>query len=159
MWQRTANDGLKTPIDLLMRAESRLLKLAGNIADEAHVAELADTLRDLAAVRLGIELPRSSDKRSSARIHERSVVCVECDAGKKFEAGLHDVSAGGALIECDNPIADGETCTLHIPGLEHSVKAIVQSTQRGLTHLAFDGIQMPEIVSLLKHIERHFMRY
>ncbi len=159
MSQTDADDGVKNPIDLLTRAESRLLKLAITITDEAHVLELAGVLRDLATVRLGIELPRPSDKRSGARIHERGVVCVKRGDDRRLEAGLHDISAGGALIESDSPMSDGETCTLQIPGLEHSVKAIVRSTQRGLTHLAFDGIKSSEIVLLLKHIERHFARY
>lgn len=159
MLQTHADDGVKTSIDLLIQAENRLVKLVVNIADEALVKELASVLSDLAVVRMQIELPRPSDKRTSARIHERGLVCVERGHGQRLDAALHDISAGGALIETDDPIPEGENCTIQIPGIEHSVKAIVRSTRRGLTHLVFDGIQPSELIILVKHIERHFTRY
>jgi len=159
MLQKDISKLSKTAIDLLTQAENRVIKLVANSPDEILVRELASVLSDLAGARMRIELPKPSDKRASARIHERGLVCVERGHHQKFDAALHDISAGGALIETDNPIPEGEVCSLQIPGHEHSVKAIVRSTVRGLTHLAFDKMPPSELILLVKHIERHFTRY
>ena len=148
-----------TAVELLNQAEGRLVKLVVNIADEALATELAYVLRDLATVRMRVETPGPADKRTSARIHERAAVCVLRRDGRKTDAALHDISAGGALIESDAEIQEGENCSLQLHGLEQSVKAVARSTQHGMTHLVFNGLAAPQVIALVKHLERHFMRY
>jgi len=143
----------------LVQAENRLVKLVLGVDNEALASEIARVLRDIAAVRMQIEVPSSADKRSSARIHEHASVFVTSSAGQKIEAALHDISAGGALIETDTQIAAGEIYTLQIPGLDNPVSAITRSAREGMTHLAFEGVAAPQVIALVKHIERHFVRY
>jgi len=146
-------------IDILAQAEARLTRLVVDTADESVVMELATVLRDLGMIRMQVELPGPKDARMSARIHERAVVCVTRSDGRTIDAALHDISAGGALIESDWVITDGDRCLLQIPGVDQAVSAIARAAPRGMTHLVFWGLDASQVITLVKHIERHFLRY
>jgi len=151
--------GAAIAIVLLTQAESRLVKLVVNVAEEDQALEIACVLRDLTAIRMQLELPGPMDKRTSARIHERAIVCLTREDGKVVDAALHDISAGGALIESDGAIADGEECLLRLPGVDQDVRAIARGGPNGMTHLVFSGLAASQVITLVKHLERHFLRY
>lgn len=146
-------------IDLLSSAERRLLKVVGTAASEGIVNEIAAVLRDLSMVRMNMELPIGTDKRSSARIQEHAAVCLTLKGGQKYEAVLHDISGGGALVECDDDIRVGEHCSLELPGLDGAVRGVVRFARAGLTHIAFEDLPVTEVIAILKHIERRYLRY
>jgi len=158
--QRKFEDGESlTAIDLLRLAESRLARLVSKIGDDAAVDELRTILRDVAAVRMLIEVPAPGDTRASARVHERAVICVNRASGCRIEAVLLDLSAGGALICCEPYLEKGERCRLEGPGLEQPVTAVVRAEHQGLTHLAFEGMTPAEKMVMTKHLDRHFQRW
>lgn len=146
-------------IDLLAGAERRLLKIAGETAAEATVQDLAVVLRDLVSARMNLELPVAADKRSGARIQEQAAVCLTLAKGEVREAILHDLSGGGALLECDKEIPVGERCELNLPGLEGPVRGVVRSAQGPHIHIAFEDLSVSEVIEILKHIERRYLRY
>jgi len=39
------------------------------------------------------------------------------------------------------------------------VSAIARAAPRGMTHLVFWGLDASQVITLVKHIERHFLRY
>lgn len=148
-----------TAVDILRQAENRLARLASKMGDDAAVEELGKILRDVAAVRMLVELPAPGDTRANARIHERAVICVNRASGSRIEAVLLDLSAGGALICCELQLEKGERCSLEGPGLEQPVTAVVRAEHQGLTHLAFEGMTPAARMAMTKHLDRHFQRY
>jgi len=151
--------GAAIAIVLLTQAESRLVKLVVSVTDENVVLEIASVLRDLAAVRMQLELPGPTDKRASARVHERAVVCVTRQDGRRIDAALHDISTGGALIESDVEIEEGEECALQFLELDQAMSAVAHPAREGMTHLVFSDLAASQVITLVKHIERHFLRY
>lgn len=146
-------------IDLLAGVERRLLKVAGESATEQAVQDIGAALRDLALARMNLELPAAADKRAAARIHEQAAVCVTLARGGTVEAILHDLSGGGALLECDANLAAGDRCSVKLPGLEAGVSGVVRSHRAGLVHVAFEDLSVEEVIAILKHIERRYLRY
>lgn len=152
-------DATRRLVDALLRAEGTLLGLLNSVSDDRVVLDLASVLRDLSTARRQLEEPGPQDKRTSARIHERAVIRVFMKNAQSIEAALYDISAGGALIECDQPPTDGSHCDLELPGIQEKVTARVCGTRNGLTHLAFDHIDTAPMLALLKYLGRHFERY
>lgn len=146
-------------IHLLAAAERRLLRIAAQSSTEESVHEIGAVLRDLAQARMNLELPLAADKRSGARIQEQAAVVMTLADGSTCEAVLHDLSAGGALLESDRGIPLGERCAVKLPGLEAPVRGIVRSSHSGLVHIAFEDISVTEVITILKHIERRYLRY
>lgn len=146
-------------IDLLQDAEFRLTKLVANTTEETVARDVALVLRDLSAIRSRLERPLPSDKRVHGRIREPGVVVFRDAAGQKQSAALHDVSAGGALIECDTPPTEAALITVELPGLGRDVTALVRGVSGQRVHLAFMDLSPDDLVILLKYIERRFQRY
>ena len=153
------NDDAGVSVDILARAQARLLKLVETVYNEAVVHELGLLLQDLVALRMQIETPGQGDKRSSARVHERAMVYVNRQDGRQVEAALHDISSGGALLLCDDPMDKGEVCSLVIPGMDQAVTAVVSGVKVGMSHIVFDKMDPDMTIGLAKHLDRHFLRY
>lgn len=147
-------------VDLLVRAEAALLRHLEKLVDDTAVSEIAGVLRDLSYLRGQLEEPGPFDIRKSARIHELAVVQITQSPGHTDEIALYDISAGGAAVACDTPPPDGQHLTLTLPGAEGaSIRAVVRETRNGITHLRFEAVDKPQVVSLLKYITRHLQRY
>ena len=146
-------------IDLLQEAEFRLLRLVASATEESVARDVALVLRDLAAIRYRLERPLPSDKRIHGRIREPAVAVIRGFQGRDESVALHDVSAGGALIECDRPPEAGSQIAIELPGLGKDVKAIVKAVAGSRAHLSFVELPPDDLVDLLKYIERRFQRY
>ncbi|HEY1720020.1 MAG TPA: PilZ domain-containing protein [Magnetospirillaceae bacterium] len=146
-------------IDRLEGAEYRLLKVVASVTEEAAARDVALVLRDLADIRFQLERPLPSDKRAHGRIREPAVAVIKRSQGPNDSAALHDISAGGALIECDNPPAPGTQIVIELPGLGRDVTAAVRGVNGTRAHLSFVELPPEQLVELLKYIERRFQRY
>jgi hypothetical protein len=146
-------------IDLLQGAEYRLLKLVAGVTEESVARDVAFVLRDLAEIRSKLERPLPSDKRAHGRIREPAVVVIRDVEGRQDSAALHDISAGGALLECDTPPKEATLIAIELPGLGKDVAALVRSVTDNRVHVAFIDLSPDDLVVLLKYIERRFQRY
>lgn len=146
-------------IDLLQGAEYRLLKLVAGVTEETVARDVAFVLRDLADIRSRLERPLPADKRAFGRIREPAVLVIKRDKGPNESAALHDISAGGALIECDTPPAIGTHLVIELPGLGKDVTATAKAIVGDRVHLSFVDLTPDDLVELLKYIERRFQRY
>jgi hypothetical protein len=146
-------------IDLLQEAEYRLLRLVASTTEESVARDVAFVLRDLAAIRFRLERPLPSDKRVHGRIREPAVAVIRGFRGRDESVALHDISAGGALIECDNPPETGSQIAIELPGLGKDVKAVIKAVVESRAHLSFVDLTPDDLVDLLKYIERRFQRY
>ncbi|MGE3334652.1 MAG: PilZ domain-containing protein [Rhodospirillaceae bacterium] len=143
----------------MSQTETLLLKILDRVKDEAQVAGVADVLRSLSSLRMRMEVPSGADQRVAARIHERAVVEISCVDGARCEGALHDISAGGALVECDMPLAAGARCSIALAGSAEPIPATARARHEGVTHFSFDKLPPARHVALVKHIERYFGRY
>ncbi|MGE3476377.1 MAG: PilZ domain-containing protein [Rhodospirillaceae bacterium] len=155
----TDSDRTSEVMDLLLQAEGMLLRMIETARGEDQVAEVAEVLRTLIALRMRIEVPDDDDKRTAARIHERASVQIACDDGQYCEAALHDISAGGALVECDPPLAGGTRCKVILAGSAEPIPAVARAARHGVTPLTFEKLPPAQHLALVKHIERYFARY
>jgi hypothetical protein len=146
-------------VDLLEGAEYRLSKILSGGTPEVSVRDIALVLRDLSSIRLSLEQPTPHDKRVHGRIHEPAVVVIREPNRPDESAALHDISAGGALIEFDNPRQAGQQIEIVLPGLDKPVTAMVKAVNGGRTHVSFTAVEPDDLVQLLKYIERRFERY
>jgi hypothetical protein len=146
-------------VEILEGAENRLYKLVAGGMDEAAAREIAVTLRELASIRYLIERPLPDDKRKHTRVREPATATMTGPQGRKELASLHDLSAGGALIECDGALAVGDRITLELPALGKPVAATVGAVEGGRAHVAFVDLEPDDLVALLKHIQRRYVRY
>lgn len=146
-------------IDLLQEAEFRLLRLVAGATEESVARDVAVVLRDLAEIRYRLERPLPSDKRIHGRIREPAVAVIRGFHGRDESVALHDVSAGGALIECDTPPEVGAQIAIELPGLGKDVTAVVKAVVGSRAHLSFIELPPDDLVGLLKYIERRFQRY
>ncbi len=146
-------------VNLLEHVESRLNAVVQRVGDDAVVKDLATVLRDLAAIRMLVEVPRPGDNRGNARVHERAMVYLTLQDGRRIEAALEDLSVGGALVCCDIDLADGGRCSVETPGLSQPVAAVVRAGQGGYAHLVFENLDPAEKTALGRHLDRHFQRY
>lgn len=144
---------------LLSRCESRLERLLVRISDDTISLDVAESLRDLASLRMAFDEPRAGDKRLNMRFNESALVTIETGNGTEVMAALHDISTGGALIEVDAVLRRGDSVKVKLPGLIDAVNAQVLSTDNGLTRLSFSSLAPADIIELVKHMERHFTRY
>ncbi len=146
-------------IDLLQGAEFRLLRLVATVTEESVARDVAFVLRDLAGIRLKLEQPLPSDKRLHGRIREPSVAVIRGLTGRNESVALHDISAGGALLECDTPPAVGQQIAIELPGLDKDVAALVRAVVDHRVHVSFIDLAPDDLVALLKYIEPRFQRY
>lgn len=144
---------------LLSRCESRLERLLIRIQDDGISLDVAESLRDLASLRMVFDSPKAGDKRINIRFQDSALVTIEIADGTEILAALHDISTGGALIEVDTPLHAGSIALVKLPGLVEPVNAKVLSTESGLTRLSFSSLAPSVVIELVKHIERHFTRY
>jgi hypothetical protein len=105
-----------------------------------------------------MERPQPHDKRVHGRIREPAVAVVRGPKGD-ISVALHDISAGGALIECDEPPHPDRPIVIELPGLDKDVTAMVRAVHGNRVHLSFNDLPPDDLVALLKYIERRFQRY
>ena len=145
--------------ELLEQTENRLYKLVAGTTDEAAAVDLANALRDLASIRYLVERPLPDDKRKHSRVREPATAMMTDARGAKSMVSLHDLSAGGALIECDAPPKVGEQVTLELPALGKGVAAKIGAIDGAKVHVAFIDMPPDDLVALLKYIQRRYVRY
>ncbi len=146
-------------VDRLAAAEYRLSRLILNENREVKVHDIASVLHDLAAIRLSLEEPVPHDKRIHGRIHEPAVAVVRGEHGGDESVAVHDISAGGALVEFDKPRQVGDRLAIELPGLDKDVMVTVRAVRGNRTHVSFVDLPPDDLVALLKYLERHFERY
>jgi hypothetical protein len=150
---------VESGLNAIQRAEAQLTRLLNESRDERYVMNLARAMHHLALARIQLELPGWHDSRAHSRTRESAVILIEVDGHPPIEAALHDISPGGALVECDVPLAEGLVCRMSLPELQEWAEARCCGSRAGLTHLAFEPETIKQLLPLIKHLDRKSGRY
>lgn len=94
----------------------------------------------------------AEDLRVNVRVAESALVCLRRPDGRIVEAGLHDLSAGGALVEADIPIPPGERLAFPFLDLSAELTAIAQAPRAEMTPLVFVDLTPDDRLLLAKHV-------
>ncbi|MCB2108704.1 MAG: PilZ domain-containing protein [Rhodobacteraceae bacterium] len=117
-----------------------------------------ECLSQIALLRSQFDAPIPGDQRQAARAPESAVVIVISANGQSFEAALHDLSIGGALVELDADELHGSACQVLLPGMAHSIDATADVSGHGKIRLLFPKLTGEDRIDLLKQIEGSSLR-
>ena len=156
--QEIAEHPYRSAVDWITHAERRISDLIPEIRDENTVRILARVLEDLSSSKSEIYRTPPSDKRVFSRIREGIATQMVQPDNTAVEVAIHDLSVGGALLECEAPTSIGETVRLLVPGLDQPLGAHVVGCDGAMVHLSFDRLPPDFTLAFLKHLERHFVR-
>ena len=137
--QDIAEHPYRSAVDWISHAERRILDLIPNLRDEIYRTP-------------------PSDKRVFSRIREGIATQMVQPDNTAVEVAIHDLSVGGALLECGAPTSMGETVRLLVPGLDQPLGAHVVGSDGAMIHLSFERLPPDVTLAFLKHLERHFTR-
>lgn len=145
-------------VALIARAERQIGVIAQDHADDEQAVRLQGVLRHLSGARARLEGARPGDNRAAPRIHERAMACLRFDGRGPVEAEIQDLSAGGALIACEEDLENGQRCYLELDGLAAPVAALIRAAGEGQYHLLFEKMDADRTLALTKHLDRFYFR-
>jgi hypothetical protein len=142
---------------LLCNVQARLARLLPGIADDETRAALSHVLTDLGhALTLVID-PDGLGQRAALRFHEDALLVAKMPGNRIVECAVHDISAGGALLEIDGSFDAGTAFHLKVPGLGRDISATILGHSGEGSRVQFEPLSHTEETALRKYLERHLV--
>jgi hypothetical protein len=120
------------------------------------VNRLANIAKELSVVRLTVETPEAGDQRQQIRLSQR--IASFCYLGEsEFDCTISDISVGGALIQMDHPIPEGQIIALQIPSAGSILAEVMNNTPSGV-HVAFRQTTEAQVIAILDSMQAALWR-
>lgn len=117
------------------------------------VNRLANIAKELSVVRLTVE---AGDQRQHIRLSQR--IASFCYLGEsEFDCTISDISVGGALIQMDHPIPEGQIIALQIPSAGSILAEVMNNTPSGV-HVAFRQTTEAQVIAILDSMQAALWR-